>query len=131
MTISIDELVRQLATLGVVETAHNGSFHDLPGAGGSSNVRMLKVTLNTAPGPAGFGNAPVTYGFGEPVEGPFWNVVLEALSDDYEYKLDFFPNPDGLTGTVTAAATPYDTADPADAFPRDVLIRLEPFVQSV
>lgn len=135
-TISINDLVTQLATLGVVATAAIGSFHKLPGSGGTgpapaSNVRMLKVTLNKAPGPAGFGSATVTYGFPAPVAGPFTQVMLESLSDDYEYKLNFFPNPDGLTGTITAAAVAYESQDPDLAFPRDVLVRIEPFEQTV
>src|SRR6185503_1073831 len=44
MTITVNELVTQLSTLGVVQTAINGAFHDLPGSGGgTSNVQMIQA----------------------------------------------------------------------------------------
>lgn len=132
MSISINELVTQLSTLGLIETAINGAFHNLPGSGGSggtSNVRMLQATLTKAPGPTGFGNGTITYGFGAPVQGPFVQVVEAVLSDNVEFKFEFYPNPDGLTGTVTCTATAYESGSPTDEeFPKTVLVRVEPFV---
>lgn len=131
MTISIDELVRQLATLGVVETAHNGSFHDLPGSGGSgnSNVRMLSLTINDAadPAPPGFGSATLTYGFPAPLaEAPFISIQMKALSNDYEYTFNAYPQADGETATVTAVAI--GDGDLDLAFPVTVSVRVEQFV---
>lgn len=132
MTISIDELVRQLATIGVVETAHNGSFHDLPGSGGSggnANVRMLNLTINDSadPAPPGFGSATLTYGFPAPLaEAPFISIQMKALSDDYEYVFNAYPQGDGATAIVTAVAS--GDGDLALAYPVTVSVRVEQFV---
>ena len=99
--------------------------------GGTSNVRMLRASLPKAPGPNGFGSVTITYGFGAPVEGPFVQTVEAVLSDNVQFNFSFFPNPDGLTGVVTCTAVEYDSGQPTDAeFPKDVLIRVEPFVAS-
>lgn len=134
MTISIDELVRQLATLGVVETAHNGSFHDLPGSGGGgSAARMVLVSVTDSPDPSppGFGGATVTYGFDAPLTAiPFLQAQVQVVSDDYEYAVTVFPNPNGLEASVSVIATAFESADLALAFPVDVAVRIEPFVAS-
>lgn len=136
-TISINELVTQLATLGVVATAAVGSFHRLPGSGGTgpspaSNVRMIKATLNKAPGPTGFGRADITYGFSGPIEGPFVQVVESVLSDNVTFTFSFYPNPDGLTGVITGTAIGFESGSPTDEeWPKEVLVRIEPFEETV
>lgn len=134
MTISIDELVRQLATLGVVETAVNGSFHDLPGSGGggTSNVRMIRATVTKAPGPDGFGSVIFNYGYDAPIEGPFVQVVEAILSDNVEFSFTFYPDSNGTQGMVSAIAKLLSDGQPTDTeWPKDILIRVEPFEETV
>lgn len=131
MAISINDLVKQLSILGVVETAANGSFHDLPGSGGgggSSNVKMFTLTAN-AGGPPGSGNGSALFNFDTPASGVFVQTCVVNGNPIYGYTLSSFTYPDASGVTVLVSAEYIgEGTDPNTPFPVTIGVRAEPFV---
>jgi hypothetical protein len=132
MSISINDLVSQLATIGVIETAINGAFHDLPGSGGSggtSNVKMYQATA-TQMGPPGSANANFYYTQTPPFTvQPFLQAVILNPTIDYEYTTSVFGFDDLTGASVLVNYTWIGTGDdPNTGVPVNVGLRVEPFV---
>lgn len=142
MAITVNELVTQLSTLGVVQTAINGAFHDLPGSGGggSSNVQMIQAhVVQSKQFPPGSG--VLLYTYPEPMEFPAFIDVLildphvsTGPSDDtaLNYNIQVLSN----TGEQFAilVRTTWNTPGKEEeqpAFDQQLGVRVEAFVPTV
>lgn len=143
MTITVNELVTQLSTLGLIETAINGAFHDLPGSGGSggtSNVQMIKAHVLQDPEfPPG--NGVLVYTYPEPMAYPAFIDVLvldphvsSGPSDNtaLNYKVQVMVNT--TTEVAILITTTWNAPGQADdqpPFDQQIGVRIEPFVPTV
>lgn len=140
MTISVDELVRQLAILGVVETAANGSFHDLPGSGGGgSGVMIMQHVVQDDQFLLGSGVFQYTYP--TPLAYPAFIDVLVldpvlASGPGDESQLDYTINVvanrvDGFAIIISTAWNTPGKVDPLPPFDQQIGVKYEAFVPSV
>lgn len=142
MAITVNELVRQLAILGVVETAANGSFHDLPGSGGSgggNSVMIMQHVEQNAEFPLGSGVLEYTYP--TPLAYPAFIDVLvldPVLSEGPgdESQLDYAINvaanrTDGFAIIINTSWNTPGKVDPLPAFDQQIGVKYEAFVPSV
>lgn len=142
MTITVNELVAQLSTLGVVQTAINGAFHDLPGSGGggSSNVQMIQAhVLQSDQLPPGTGLLQYTYP--TPLAYPAFidvlvldPVVSTGPEDDgqLDYTIGVAVNrADGFAIIISTAWNTPGKVDPLPDFDQQIGVRIEPFTPTV
>lgn len=142
MTITVNELVTQLSTLGLIETAINGAFHDLPGSGGSggSSATMIKAhVLQDFDSPPGTGI--LFYKYPTPMAYPAFIDVLildphvsTGPGDDtaLNYNVQVLANT--ITGFGVLVSTTWNTPGKVDeqpSFDQQLGIRVEPFVPTV
>ncbi|CUR44388.1 hypothetical protein VCM_00186 [Pseudomonas phage VCM] len=143
MTITVNELVTQLSTLGLIETAINGAFHNLPGSGGgggTSNVQMIKAhVLQDFDSPPGTG--VFFYDYPTPMAYPaFINVLIldphvsTGPTDDTQLNYNVQVLANTTVGFGVLVSTSWNTPGKVDelpAFDQQLGIRLEPFEPTV
>lgn len=142
MAISVDELVRQLAILGVVETAANGSFHDLPGSGGgggSSGVMVMQHVVQDDSFPPGVGLLQYTYP--TPLAYPAFIDVLVldpvvSTGPEDDGQLDYTTRVaanrvDGFAIIISTAWNAPGKSDPLPPFDQQIGVKYEAFTPSV